>query len=113
MENDTIQATLQVSTARTEAGAGAAKHKVMHLARVAALSGMLTVGALGVTSASAQEATVPAAVSDVTEEADDGGFDDWGLLGLLGLGGLAGLLKRPTHEVRTVDRVNRVDDPIR
>jgi MYXO-CTERM domain-containing protein len=73
----------------------------------------LTFGTIGMSTVVAQEATVPAAVSDVTEEADDGGFDDWGLLGLLGLGGLAGLLKRPTHEVRTVDRVNRVDDPIR
>jgi hypothetical protein len=69
----------------------------------------LTFGTIGMSTVVAQEATVPA-VSDVTEEADDGGFDDWGLLGL---GGLAGLLKRPTHEVRTVDRVNRVDDPIR
>jgi MYXO-CTERM domain-containing protein len=70
----------------------------------------LTFGTIGMSPVVAQEATVPAA-SEVTEEADDSGFDDWGLLGLLGLGGLAGLLKRPTHEVRTVERVN--NDPLR
>jgi len=85
------------------------KNKLTHLTRVAVLGGFLAVGALGLTSAVAQEATVPAA-GEVVDEAEDEGFDDWGLLGLLGLGGLAGLLKRPTHEVRTVDRV---DAPIR
>ena len=85
------------------------KAKMVHLTRIAALGVFLTVGALGLTTAVAQEATVPP-VSDVTEQADDGGFDDWGLLGLLGLGGLAGLLKRPTHEVRIVERV---DEPLR
>jgi MYXO-CTERM domain-containing protein len=83
---------------------------LMKSARVAALGVFLTLGVHGATSVAAQESTVPA-VQDVTEEAEDTGFDDWGLLGLLGLGGLAGLLKRPTHEVRTVDRVERVNDP--
>jgi MYXO-CTERM domain-containing protein len=88
------------------------RNKLMHLTRVAVLGVLLTVGALGLTTAVAQEATVPPA-GEVVDDADDGGFDDWGLLGLLGLGGLAGLLKRPTHEVRTVDRVERVNEPRR
>lgn len=69
--------------------------------RVAAIALAMMFGTIGVTSVSAQDA---APVTQVTDEAEDEGFDDWGLLGLLGLGGLAGLLKRPTHEVRTVDR---------
>ena len=42
-----------------------------------------------------------AAVQTVEDEADDGGFDDWGLLGLLGL---AGLLRRPARAVVVADR---------
>jgi MYXO-CTERM domain-containing protein len=39
-----------------------------------------------------------------TTTADDGGFDDWGLLGLLGLAGLLGRNKRD----RTVTDTRRV-----
>ena len=42
------------------------RSKMMHLTRIAALGVFLTVGALGLTTAVAQEATVPPA-SDVTE----------------------------------------------
>jgi MYXO-CTERM domain-containing protein len=81
----------------------------MKASRVTILGVFLAFGVHGATSVAAQESTVPVA-QDVAEEAEDSGFDDWGLLGLLGLGGLAGLLKRPTHEVRTVERTH---DPLR
>ncbi|HYJ13668.1 MAG TPA: WGxxGxxG family protein [Thermomicrobiales bacterium] len=86
------------------------RDSLLKTSRIAVLGVFLALGVHGGTSVVAQESTVPAAVEDVTEEVDDGGFDDWGLLGLLGLAGLAGLLKRPTQEVRTVERV---DAPIR
>ena len=73
--------------------------RMKEMARVAAVGLVMMFGALAITPAAAQDVVDPAAV-----EEDDSGFDDWGLLGLLGLGGLAGLLKRPEHEVRTVDR---------
>ncbi len=69
--------------------------------RVAAIALAMMFGTVAVTSVAAQD-TSP--VAQATDTAKDDGFDDWGLLGLLGLAGLAGLLKRPTHEVRTVDR---------
>jgi hypothetical protein len=81
--------------------------------RVVAIALTMLFGAVAVTSVSAQTATQtpaqgatsPAAsVQATTDTKKDDGFNDWGLLGLLGLGGLAGLLKRPTHEVRTVER---------
>jgi hypothetical protein len=37
----------------------------------------------------------------VTREADDDGFDDWGLLGLLGLAGLLGRSRRDRNVVET------------
>jgi len=74
--------------------------------RVAAIALAMMFGTIGVTSVSAQDASP---VAQATSEDEDSGFDDWGLLGLLGLAGLAGLLKRPTHEVRTVDRAVPVD----
>jgi hypothetical protein len=49
------------------------------------------------------QSQVMAQTANQAEQADDGGFDDWGLLGLLGLAGLAGLKKREP-EVRTGDR---------
>lgn len=92
------------------------KTRLMHVIRIIAMSVFITIGAFGVTSAGAQESTVPA-VEDVADTAsdtvDDSGFDDWGLLGLFGLAGLAGLLKKPTHEVRTVERVDHTRDPLR
>jgi len=84
---------------------------LMKTSRVAILGVFLALGVHGATSVVAQESTVPAAVDNATEEAEDSGFDDWGLLGLLGLAGLAGLRKRPTQEVRTVERTTNA--PIR
>jgi len=78
---------------------------LMKTSRVAIVGLFLALGVHGATTVAAQESTVPVA-QDVAEEADDSGFDDWGLLGLFGLAGLAGLLKRPTQEVRTVERTN-------
>jgi len=83
------------------------RETLMKTSRVAVLGVFLALGVHGASSVAAQESTVPAA-QDVTETAEDNGFDDWGLLGLLGLGGLAGLLKRPKQEVHTVDRTTNV-----
>lgn len=49
----------------------------------------------------AQETPAAGAVQTAEDAvpADDGGFDDWGLLGLLGLAGLAGLMKRNPEPV--------------
>jgi MYXO-CTERM domain-containing protein len=74
--------------------------------RIAAITLALMFGAVSVSNTvAAQDASAASqTISEATDTNDDEGFDDWGLLGLLGLAGLAGLLKRPTHEVQTVER---------
>ncbi len=82
-------------------------HKLLKVLRTGALGLTLTSGLFVTESVMAQDATQVAgqaeqAAQQVEDEAS--GFDDWGLFGLLGLIGLGGLLKRPSTEVRTVER---------
>ena len=70
--------------------------RLMTFGRVLALSLVLVFGSAGVTSVAAQDTVV--------EEAEDEGFDDWGLLGLLGLAGLLGLKRREPEVHTTVTR---------
>jgi len=78
--------------------------KVMPALRAGLVALVLTLAIVTGGSVSAQTATeVPVSAQAQTEDEDDGGFDDWGLLGLLGLLGLAGLRKRPDHVVGAVE----------
>lgn len=88
--------------------------KIASVLRTSALALALLLGLLTAGPVMAQDATEVPAAAQTTEEEDEGGFDDWGLLGLLGLIGLAGL-RRQEPEVRRVDRtaVDRTNDPNR
>jgi MYXO-CTERM domain-containing protein len=71
--------------------------RLMKSGRVAALALALTFGTAAVTNVAAQE-------TPSTEDVNDDGFDDWGLLGLLGLAGLLGLKRRNDQPEVRVER---------
>ena len=64
----------------------------------------LAAAGIGVLLLSGASVSPVAAQALAQAEAEDDGFDDWGLLGLLGLVGLAGLTGKKRDDTRRVDR---------